>query len=71
MGYGGGGHSWELEQVRLMLFPYLSPEEGSRRIDGAIAAAADPERLDRIEQLANDPSLDAELARCARRTASR
>jgi hypothetical protein len=57
------GRSSELEELRLMLFPHLTPEEGRQRIDAALEGAADDERLRRIEELAADPDLDAELLR--------
>lgn len=62
-----GRRSKELEELRLMLFPQLSPEEGWRRIDAAFDRAADPDRSHRIEQLASDPDLDEELLRRLRR----
>jgi hypothetical protein len=42
----------ELDQVRQMLFPRLTAEEGWARIDEVLEAAADPERIDRIERAA-------------------
>ena len=36
----------ELDQVRRLLFPTLSPEEGWARIEGALAGAKDEERVD-------------------------
>jgi len=51
----------ELEKVRLMLFPNLSPEEGWRRIDSALERARETERADRVDELAADPDLDDEL----------
>jgi hypothetical protein len=53
--------SAELERLRVMLFPRLSPEEGRRRIDAALEGAADCERAQRIEALANDPDLLDEI----------
>jgi hypothetical protein len=53
--------SAELERLRAMLFPGLSPEEGRRRIDAALEGATDSERAQRIEALANDPALLDEL----------
>ena len=47
----------DLEQLRLMLFPRLSREEGWRRIETAFERADDRQRSMRIEQLANDPDL--------------
>lgn len=55
--------SRDLDEVRLMLFPHLPPDEGWRRIDGALQGAADDERAQRIEALAEDPSLDRDLLR--------
>jgi hypothetical protein len=52
-----------LEELRLMLFPHLSFEEGWSRIDAAFERAGDRERLERIELLANAPDLDEELVR--------
>jgi len=42
----------ELDEVRRMLFPRLSPEDGWARIDQAIRGAADPEKQAAIEALA-------------------
>ncbi len=53
----------DLEQLRLMLFPHLSAEDGWRRIETALERAADHERSRRIEQLARDPDLAEELLR--------
>jgi hypothetical protein len=50
----------ELDQVRRLLFPTLSPEEGWARIEGALAGAKDEERVDAIEELAGR-DLTAEL----------
>jgi hypothetical protein len=58
------------ERLRLAFFPELSPEEGRRRIDTAFERADDEERVQRIERLANDPDLDAELLRTIRRLSS-
>lgn len=58
------------EQLRLALFPDLSAEEGRQRIDTAFQRADDDERVQRIERLANDPDLDAELLRTIRRLSS-
>lgn len=55
--------SSDLEQVRPLLIPQLSPEEGRRRIEAALAGAADDERAKRIEELAEDPDLAEELVR--------
>jgi hypothetical protein len=54
------------EQLRLVLFPGLSPDEGRRRIDAAFARSEDEERAQRVEILANDPDLDEELMRSLR-----
>jgi hypothetical protein len=51
------------EMLRLLLFPRLSPEEGRRRIDEAFDGAADDERAQRIEELAQDPDLVEEVFR--------
>ena len=55
------GRSPELERVRELLFPDLSPEEGDARVDAALAGAADDERWQRIEELARRQELDAAL----------
>ena len=44
----------ELDQVRQMLFPRLSPEEGWARIDKVFERAEDPERIEAIERRALD-----------------
>jgi len=44
--------SLELDEVRRMLFPGLSPDDGWARIDQAIRGAADPEKQAAIEALA-------------------
>ena len=51
------------EMLRLLLFPRLSPEEGKRKIDDAFEGAADDERAQRIEELAQDPDLVEEVFR--------
>ena len=56
----------ELDQVRRLLFPTLSPEEGWARIEGALAGAKDDERADAIEELAGR-DLTAELIAALRR----
>ena len=56
----------ELDQVRRLLFPTLSPEEGWARVEGALAGAKDEERLDAIEELAGR-DLTAELIEALRR----
>ena len=58
-----GGRSGDLERLRLMLFPRLSPEEGQRRIDAALEGASDADRAKRIEELASDPDLVDEIFR--------
>jgi hypothetical protein len=58
-----GRPSTELEELRLMLFPHLSREEGRRRIEAAFDRAADSDRAERIERLASNPDLDEELMR--------
>ena len=63
MGGAEGNRSNELEELRLMLFPKLTPEEGRRRIDAAFEGAADSERAARIEALAGELELDEELRR--------
>lgn len=55
--------SRELEQVRALLFPHLSREDGWRRIDAAFERAADGARADRIDELAKGPNLDEHLLR--------
>jgi hypothetical protein len=59
----------ELDQLRRMLFPRLSPEDGWRRIETALERAADCERSARVEQLARDPDLAEEMLRRLRRRA--
>ncbi|MGZ8694494.1 MAG: hypothetical protein ACXWYS_03560 [Gaiellaceae bacterium] len=56
----------ELDQVRRLLFPNLSAEEGWARIDAAFEGASDPGRVDAIEQLA-DGDLDDDLMAALRR----
>jgi hypothetical protein len=63
MGREGETRSAALENLRLMLFPQLSPEEGRRRIDVALEGASDSERAKRIEELASNPGLLDELFR--------
>lgn len=55
--------SRELDEVRLLLFAHLPPDEGWQRIDAALQGASDDERAARIEALAEDPSLDRDLLR--------
>jgi hypothetical protein len=59
--------SADLERLRLALFPDLPADEGRQRIDAAIERAGDSDRLERVERLAEDPELDAELLRALRR----
>jgi hypothetical protein len=47
-----GGRSPELEEIRRRLFPDLPADEGWAKIDRALNAAADQDRLDRVEELA-------------------
>jgi len=60
------GRTPELDQVRRLLFPTLPPEEGSARIEGALAGAKDEERLDAIEDLA-EGDLTADLIAALKR----
>ena len=62
----GEERSPELDQVRQLLFPRLSEEDGWARIDAAISGASDPERTARIEQLAG-PELSSDLLAILRR----
>ena len=58
-----GGHSRELDEVRRILFPSLSREEGWARIDRAIRDAADDARWAAIEDAAKQrPLSDQEWA---------
>jgi hypothetical protein len=50
-----------LEQVRELLFPNLSAEEGRARITAALASAADKQTQQRVERLAAEGDLVAEL----------
>lgn len=54
-------HTAELEQVRLRLFPDLSPEQGWKQIEAALEGSLDAERWRRIEQLAQ-ADIAADLA---------
>jgi hypothetical protein len=63
MGTQESERSPDLEQLRLMLFPRLSREDGWQRIETAFARAADRERSSRIERLASDPDLVEEMLR--------
>ena len=67
MGDSQSGPSVTREQLRLVLFPDLTPEEGRLRIAAAFARAEDDERAQRVERLANDPDLDEELLSSLRR----
>jgi hypothetical protein len=49
----------ELEEVRRLLFPGLTPAEGWARIDWAIRGAADPQKQEAIEALAERDVLAA------------
>jgi len=59
----GGDQSDDLERLRRLLFPRLSREEGQRRIAAALEGAADADRAERIEALAEDPDLVDEIFR--------
>ena len=48
-----GGRSQELDEARQRLFPDLPAEEGWAKIDRALNAAADQDRLERVEELAD------------------
>lgn len=63
-------HSPELDKVRQLLFPDLSVEEGWERVDAALEAAADPEKLDAIEEIAAG-DLSGDLAAAVRRLQER
>jgi hypothetical protein len=52
----------ELDEVRRLLFPGLSPEDGWARIDLAFSRAADSEQWRKIEALATREGLSADLA---------
>jgi hypothetical protein len=49
----------ELDQVRRLLFPRLSATEGWTRIEWAIRGAADPQKQEAIEALAERDVLAA------------
>jgi hypothetical protein len=53
----------ELDQVRQLLFPGLSPDDGWARIDSALEGAEDEERLDRIDDIAEGDLIAALVAR--------
>ena len=57
----GTDRSRELDEVRRMLFPGLSEEEGWARIDHAAHGASDDERWARIEEIAAGQDLSADL----------
>jgi hypothetical protein len=61
----------QLEQVRRLLFPRLSPDEGWERIETAIARAGDAERMDAIEELAASGLSDDLAAELGRRSRGR
>jgi hypothetical protein len=65
------GHSPELDRVRKLLFPDLSPEEGWARIDDAVRGAAETDRVDAIEELVAERELDAELVAALRQLRER
>ena len=48
----GGNRSPELDEVRRLLFPRLSEDEGWTLIDRAFRRAADPRKQEAIEALA-------------------
>jgi len=54
-------HSPELDNVRRILFPALSPEDGWARIDRAIQDAADDEHWAAIEETANQENQNLDL----------
>jgi hypothetical protein len=58
----------ELDKVRQLLFRDLTEEEGWARIDAAIEGAADPRKLDAIEEIAAG-DLSGDLTAAVRRTA--
>ena len=64
---GGDDRSPELDQVRRLLFPNLTEEDGWARIDAALEGAADPERVDAIERFADDELADHLLAELRQR----
>lgn len=57
------GRSRELDEVRRMLFPTLSPAEGWARIDRAIQGATDDVHWAVIEEAAKQHDLSADLLR--------
>jgi hypothetical protein len=64
-------HSPELDKVRKLLFPDLTVEEGWERIDTALAGAADPKKVDAIEEIAKGSDLSGELEAAVRRLRER
>jgi hypothetical protein len=63
MSNADSGRSRELDEVRRMLFPALSPEEGWARIDRAIQDADDDDRWAAIEETARHEHLSIDLLR--------
>jgi hypothetical protein len=61
MSEGDSGRSRELDEVRRILFPTLSPAEGWARIDRAIDGATDDDRWASIEEAAKRQDLSADL----------
>jgi hypothetical protein len=61
------GRSPQLDEVRRMLFPKLTPDEGWARIDDALRGASDPERRAAIERIAAEEDLNADLLRALRK----
>jgi plasmid stability protein len=68
MGEWDSGRSRQLDEVRQMLFPTLSPEEGRARIDAAVSGQSDPERWAAIERIVAEERLDSELLMRVRQT---
>lgn len=66
MGEHERDRSPELDQVRRLLFPRLPAEDGWARIEGALARASDPARVEAVERLATG-DLDGELTTVLRR----
>lgn len=63
MSQSESGRSAQLEEVRRLLFPELSPEAGWAKIDDAVRGASDPEKWAAIERIAAEEHLDAALLR--------
>jgi hypothetical protein len=61
MSEGDSGHSRDLDEVRRMLFPTLSPAEGWARIDRAIQGASDEDHWAAIEEAAKQQDLNTDL----------